>query len=172
MRQSMNSISGRKWLYAGSCMLGVALLTLGASVLLSKAAGPDHPAKLLEAAGVVPWHTFDDVRYVLHDGKGLLEFGDAVKALNGKQVKLRGYITPLHGGAEQAHFILSSKPPSCPFCLSVGPERMVEVFTKIPLRYTLEPVTVRGVFSVLEQQSSGLMYRLADAGPATANERM
>jgi hypothetical protein len=40
---------------------------------------------------------------------------------------------------------------------------MVEVFTKIPVKYSLEPVVVDGKFAVLADDPYGLYYRITDA---------
>jgi hypothetical protein len=40
---------------------------------------------------------------------------------------------------------------------------MVEIKTKTPVKYTLEPVTVEGRFMVLNDDSFGLYYRMTDA---------
>jgi hypothetical protein len=40
---------------------------------------------------------------------------------------------------------------------------MVEVKTKTPVKYTLEPVVVEGRFSVLADDSYGLYYRMTEA---------
>ena len=103
--------------------------------------------------------------FVLRDGKSTLEFGEGIDALDGKEVKLRGYITPLQMGSDQKHFLLSTKPPSCAFCIPAGPDEMVEVFSRTPVKYSLEPVTVAGTFAVLRQRSGRLV--LPDGGCCT-----
>ena len=40
---------------------------------------------------------------------------------------------------------------------------MVEVKTKTPVKYSLEPVVVEGVFAVLKDDPYGLYYRITDA---------
>ena len=40
---------------------------------------------------------------------------------------------------------------------------MVEVKTKIPVKYTFEAVVVEGKFLVLPDDPSGLYYRMVDA---------
>jgi hypothetical protein len=47
--------------------------------------------------------------------------------------------------------------------IPAGPESMVEVKTKTPVKYSLEPVTVEGKFAVLNDDSYGLYYRITDA---------
>ena len=64
------------------------------------------------------------------------DYSPEVKALNGQQVKLMGFIYPLEGGLEHEHFLLTAWPPSCPFCLPAGPSQMVEVFCKEPIEFS------------------------------------
>ncbi|MGH8809248.1 MAG: DUF3299 domain-containing protein, partial [Noviherbaspirillum sp.] len=59
-------------------------------------------------------------------------------------------------------------PPSCSFCLPAGPEGVVEVKSKTPIKYTFEPVIVSGKMSVLKDDPMGLYYRITDATPASA----
>jgi uncharacterized protein len=42
---------------------------------------------------------------------------------------------------------------------------MIEVRTKTPIKYTLEPVVVEGKFAVLTDDQYGLYYRVTDAEP-------
>ena len=70
---------------------------------------------------------------------------------------------PLDPGEKQTRFLLSSVPMTCSFCLPGGPESMVEVRTKTPVKYSIEPITVEGKFLVLNDDSLGLYYRMTDA---------
>ena len=69
---------------------------------------------------------------------------------------------PLDPGERQKHFLLSSVPMTCSFCTPGGPESMVEVKSKTPVKYSMEPVTVEGKFAVLSDDSYGLYYRMTD----------
>ena len=57
----------------------------------------------------------------------------------------------------------SSVPLTCSFCVPGGPESMVEVKTKTPVKYSMEPVVVEGKFLVLLDDPYGLYYRVTDA---------
>jgi hypothetical protein len=70
---------------------------------------------------------------------------------------------PLDAGEKQTHFLLSSVPLTCSFCVPGGPESMVEVKTKTPVKYSLEVVVVEGKFAVLKDDPYGLFYRITDA---------
>jgi hypothetical protein len=90
-------------------------------------------------------------------------FPAPVLALNQKSQRIQGFMMPLEPGEKQKHFLLSSVPLTCSFCVPGGPESMVEVKTKTPIKYSLEPVVVEGQFSVLKDDPYGLYYRINDA---------
>ena len=90
-------------------------------------------------------------------------FPQPVQALNNQTVKVQGFMMPLEPGERQKHFLLTSVPMTCSFCVPGGPESMVEVKTKVPVKYTLEPVVVEGKFAVLNDDPYGLYYRITDA---------
>jgi len=156
-------LTAREWFYIGCLAIGAAAGIVATSFYGSRPPGPDHSRSLLEAPGVVSWYTLSKVSFVQRGGKPALRFGAGIQALDGKEVKLRGYITPLQLGTGQTHFLLSTKPPSCAFCAPAGPDEMVEVFSKNSVGYSLEPVTVAGRFTLLENDPGGLFYRMADA---------
>ena len=86
-----------------------------------------------------------------------------VQALNDKPQRIQGFMMPLEPGEKQKHFLLTSVPLTCSFCTPGGPESMVEVFTKTPVKYSMEPVVVDGKFAVLADDPYGLYYRITDA---------
>ena len=57
-------------------------------------------------------------------------------------------------------------PQTCSFCLPGGPEQMVEVKTKTPVKYTFDPVVLSGRLAVLKDDPTGVFYRLTEAQPA------
>ena len=59
--------------------------------------------------------------------------------------------------------LLSQMPQTCAFCLSGGPEQMVEVKASKAVKYTFEPVVVSGKLTVLKDDPTGVFYRLIDA---------
>jgi len=130
----------------------------------------DHSA-LLKAPGVVPWNALTNVAYTRDEGKTALRFDDGIQALDGKAVKVRGFVTPLNSGTDQRHFILSPKPSTCPYCLPAGVEEMVEVFCERPVKYSFDPVTVFGQFAILHEDASGFFYRMVDAAPVSSNDK-
>lgn len=125
---------------------------------------PNSPfAPLPARADVIAWSLLTAVKTRTEKNKVLPVFDKAQLELNQKTQRLQGFMMPLEPGEKQRHFLLSSVPLTCGFCVPGGPESMVEVKTKTPVRYTLEPVTVEGKFAVLQDDPYGLYYRITDA---------
>jgi len=118
---------------------------------------------LPEMKGVLSWKTLGEVKPVKQKDKFVPEFAKAVSALDKKEVKIQGFMMPLDMGEKQQRFILTALPPSCSFCLPGGPEQMVEVQTKSPVKYGFEPILLTGKLAVLKDDPMGLYYRLTDA---------
>jgi hypothetical protein len=124
----------------------------------------DYSATLLpERAGVVSWRTLAQVQPVKQGGKIVPEFSKDILSLDRKTVKVQGFIIPLDMGDKQKRFLLTAVPPHCSFCLPAGPDAVVEIVAKTPVRYTFDPIVVSGKFTVLRNDSAGLLYRLSDA---------
>jgi uncharacterized protein len=137
---------------------------------LSRGAGPmDAPlppylAKPLpELKGVVSWRTLAQVEAVQIKDRFVPQFSSNVTALDKKEVKLQGFMMPLDMGDRQKRFLLAAMPPTCAFCLPGGPDQIVEVQARVPVRYGFEPIIVSGRFVVLKDDPMGLFYRLTDA---------
>jgi hypothetical protein len=118
---------------------------------------------LPERKDVVSWKVLSQVEVVKQKDKFVPQFAGAVTALDKKDVKLQGFMMPLSVGEQQSHFVLTAMPQSCAFCLPGGPETMVEIKTKRPVKYTFEPVVLSGRLAVLKDDPTGIFYRLTDA---------
>jgi hypothetical protein len=90
-------------------------------------------------------------------------FSKELQKLQGKQVKLAGFMLPLQQAEAHKTFLLSAVPPSCPFCLPGGPNTTVHVVCKKPLKYSMDAVVLNGTMELLKDDPSGFYYRLADA---------
>lgn len=112
---------------------------------------------------VVPWSVLTAVKTKTEKNRILPVFSMDQLALNQKTQRIQGFMMPLDPGEKQRHFLLSSVPLTCAFCTPGGPESMVEVKTKTPVKYSMEPVVVEGRFLVLNDDAYGLYYRITDA---------
>ncbi len=125
---------------------------------------PNSPfAPIKERADVLPWSVLTTVKTKTEKNRLLPVFPADVQALNKKTQRIQGFMMPLEPGEKQKHFLLSSVPLTCSFCVPGGPESMVEVKTKTPVNYSLEVVVVEGQFAVLNDDPYGLYYRITDA---------
>ena len=162
-------------LLAATICLGVAALPVVAQTLSSPIAGaPAGKGAGTHGAGspfapleprndVIPWSVLTDVKTRTEKNRILPVFSASQTALNQKTQRIQGFMMPLEPGTSQRHFLLSSVPLTCSFCTPGGPESMVEVRTKTPVKYGMEPVVIEGKFSVIHDDSYGLYYRLTDA---------
>ena len=153
--------------------LSLVLCSLGAAAQLSSPLpagtgagvhGANSPFAPLEArTDVVPWSVLTEVKTKNDKNRILPVFAMGQLALNQKTQRIQGFMMPLEPGEKQKHFLLTSVPLTCGFCTPGGPESMVEVKTKVPVAYSMEPVVVEGRFLVLLDDPYGLYYRVTDA---------
>lgn len=118
---------------------------------------------LPELKGVVSWKTLAAVTPIKQKDRFVPQFSKDVSALDQKEVKLQGFMMPLDMGEKQKRFLLVALPPSCAFCLPGGPDQLVEVVAKTPVKYGFDPIVVSGKFAVLKDDPMGLYYRMTDA---------
>ncbi len=91
-------------------------------------------------------------------------FSAEIKALNGKEVTVKGFIIPVEGYKSHKEFILSAFPySSCFFCGGAGPESVMEVTAAEPVTYTAESIILKGKLSLNSSDANKLMFALSDA---------
>ena len=118
---------------------------------------------LPETKGVISWNLLGKVTTVKDKNRLVPQFEPAVTALDQTEVKVQGFMMPLDPGEKQKHFLLTAMPQTCAFCLPGGPESIVEVKTKAPIKYGFEPLLLSGKLAVLKSDPMGVYYRLTDA---------
>ncbi|WP_345061823.1 hypothetical protein [Acidovorax lacteus] len=127
---------------------------------------PQSPiAPLPQRNDVVPWSVLADVTRQTTKTRILPVFNARQQAMHQTVQRVQGFMMPLDSRRTQRHFLLTSVPLTCSFCIPGGPESMVEVKAKTPVRYSIEPVVVEGRFEVLTHDPYGLFYRITDAVP-------
>ena len=125
---------------------------------------PRSPFKPIEEKdGIVSWKLLSSVQTKMEKNRVVPIFPGPVQALNAKTVKVQGFMMPLEPGENQKHFLISSVPTTCSFCVPAGPEGLIEVRSKAPVKYSLEPGVLEGKLAVLEKDPYGLFYRVTDA---------
>ncbi len=91
-------------------------------------------------------------------------FSKEVKEMAGKEVTIKGYIIPTDGYKSQQEFVFSAFPYNmCFFCGGAGPETVMEVSTKDPIKYTTEPIYLKGILKLNGSDVNRLIYSLEKA---------
>jgi len=93
-------------------------------------------------------------------------FPAGVKSLNGKRVKVAGFMMPLENASRQKHFVLLAYPPGCPFHTHAMPNQFIEVRADVAFPVEIEQaIVVEGVLELTGQDESGIFYRLKASRP-------
>jgi hypothetical protein len=119
---------------------------------------PDRP-------GLVSWKTLASIESVNEGSRIVPRFSKEILALDKQRVRVQGFVLALDLGQQQTHFLITAVPPHCQYCLPAGPDAIVEVFAKTPVRYGIEPIILDGKLAVLKSDPSGVLYRLTEAEP-------
>jgi hypothetical protein len=156
-----------------SSALRLVLLVLAATLTLAQAfaqeesadgrMAPDGTPPIKALPGTLSWGVLQGVDTAKKDGKMIPKFGQEVTALHEKEIKIRGFMVPTEGATKQKRFLLSPYPPSCPFCLTAGPDSLIDVLTKEGIKTTFEPLVISGKLQVLSEDAQGFYYRVTEA---------
>lgn len=122
------------------------------------------PSQFLpEKPGFTSWRTLARVELIKRNNKLQPSFDPAVSTLDGKTIRVQGFMMPLDIGDNQRRFLLVAAPPHCSFCLPAGPDSMIEVRAPKGVKYRFEAVSLSGKFQLLNDDPAGLYYRLTEA---------
>jgi uncharacterized protein len=146
------------------CLLALALaFPVAAQHQPPPGADPSQFKPLAERKDVLSWKLLAQVELVKMKDRYVPQFAQTVASLDQKEVKIQGFMMPLQVGDKQTHFVLAAMPVTCSFCMPGGPESLVEVKSKRPVKYSFEPIVVTGKLSVLKDDPTGVFYRITDA---------
>lgn len=127
----------------------------------------------LSAQTLVSWNTFAQVTFHKEYSETFgfevnvkpPEFSKELMALNGKEIKVKGYVIPVD--VELGMYMVSANPfANCFFCGNAGPETVVELFPggKFPRFATDQMVTFKGILQINTQgEMNAVPYQLFQA---------
>lgn len=93
-------------------------------------------------------------------------FPASVQALDGKRVRVAGFMMPLENASRQKHFVLMAYPPGCPFHTHALPNQFIEVKADQAFAVEIEQaIVVEGVLELTGADESGIFYRMKAAKP-------
>ena len=91
-------------------------------------------------------------------------FSEEIQNLEGKEIKIKGYIIPVEGYKSHKEFIFSAFPYNmCFFCGGAGPETVMEIYANEEIKYTAEPVILKGKLELNSTDINRLIYALQGA---------
>ena len=119
----------------------------------------------------ITWQTLSNVRFTDKYSEEeeayyyYPHFGSSVKALEGKEVYLKGYMLAIE--PKKDIYILSRNPfAACFFCGNAGPESIVELKLKPGHKFKMDQVaTIKGTLKLNEDDIYQCNYILEDAEP-------
>ena len=89
------------------------------------------------------------------------KYSEDILKFDGKEVTLMGFMFPFSEGDDQANFLMGAYPLSCPFEYHSPPSLIVEVLAeKNPVKFSFDPVTVKGILEVRYEKETGIFYYL------------
>lgn len=90
-------------------------------------------------------------------------FSPEVKALDGKEVTIKGYIIPVEGYKSHKEFVFSAFPYNmCFFCGGAGPETVMEIMADEAIKYTTDPITIKGKLALNDSDINRLIYAMTE----------
>jgi len=91
-------------------------------------------------------------------------FSDEIKALDGKEITIKGYIIPVEGYKSHKEFVFSAFPYNmCFFCGGAGPETVMEVYASEPVKYSAKQVVLKGTLELNDTDINRLMFAINNA---------
>lgn len=111
------------------------------------------------------WLLFHGAKIVADYAKGEYRatFGAELSRMDGRTLRITGYMLPIEPSTHSGHFILTRRSTGCPFCPPNEPTEAMEIFTTQAADYTQAPVTIEGRLKLVARSEAGLFYRIDQA---------
>lgn len=144
------------------CVLGIWLAVSGFS---SQPLDERKAQEALPQSKDPMWDKLTKTKISFEEKAGLYSatYPAEIKAMEGKPMTINGFMLPLEPTETFNHFILSKRPPTCPYCPPGEPNEIVEIFTTKATKWRDEAITVSGTFGFTNQQELGMFFTLKNA---------
>lgn len=110
------------------------------------------------------WKTLLSVKYTYNKHQYIPKFDTKIKSLDGKRIRIKGFMYPLEETTTHSFFMLSYYPINiCFFCGGAGPESVVEVSSAKPIKFSSEPMTLEGTLKLNHADPDRLFFILLGA---------
>ena len=109
------------------------------------------------------WKTLFEVKYTNWQENFAPKFSPNIKKLDGKTLKIKGFLIPLDEKPRQSYFLLSAFPyDMCFYCGKAGPESVIEVRCATPIKTSKEPIVIEGKLELNADDPAHLFYMIQD----------
>lgn len=92
-----------------------------------------------------------------------ITYTPGVKAMNGREITISGFMLPLEAKDKSRHFLLERRAPTCAFCPPGGPNEIIEVFSTKALAWNENEATFSGTLILPNDAKKGVFFQLKDA---------
>ena len=86
----------------------------------------------------------------------------SVKARQGKNVTISGFMMPLESKSKFSHYLLSKSAPTCAYCPPGAPNEVVEVFSRKPTTWKEDLITISGTLILVNDKEKGIFFQMKD----------
>ncbi len=109
------------------------------------------------------WETLFGVKYGNWRDTFQPKYTEKIKLLDGKKISVRGFLIPMEEKPKHSFFLLSAFPmDACFYCGKAGPESVIEVTVKIPIKSSDKPITLLGTLKLNYDDPEHLFYIMDD----------
>jgi hypothetical protein len=142
-------------------LFSLSLILLSTTAMAQQSKSKDEANKVWNTLGKITYKKqYDEMMGFKID---VPIFSPEVKALEGKVVTIRGYIIPVEGYKSHKEFVFSAFPYNmCFFCGGAGPETVMEIEAAEAIKYTTEPITIKGKLSLNDSDINRLIYAMTE----------
>lgn len=110
----------------------------------------------------IHWDMLAKASHTAKNGTREVTYPAALAKQNGKWVTISGFMVPLEAKFLQSRYLLTPKLTDCESCVEGGPAGYIEV-NGTPLHFRPQPLTLSGRLTLLQDDPSGMYYRLTEA---------
>jgi hypothetical protein len=90
-------------------------------------------------------------------------YTEQIKKLNGKTIKISGFMFPLQNSEKQTSYLIGPFPASCPYHYHVIPSLVIEVKNSEPVKFTYDAISLEGKLVLPKSDENGVFYYLENA---------
>lgn len=119
------------------------------------------PGRIMAREGVQDWATLEKVDF--NNFEAPAKLAPEALALEGKTVRVEGYVMAFEEGEMSRDFLLSAYTTHCPFCSPGSMASMVTVQAAQPVSLKAATLTLEGTLQIDHTATNGMIYYLTDA---------